>query len=124
MHKCKTMHELSIVMGILEIAQKEAAKAGAAVVDEIELDIGELSTVDMDAFDFAWSQGVKDTLLAGAQRKVNRIEGRARCMDCNIEFSIREVYEPCPACGEHVIDIVQGKELRVKSLVVEAGLAH
>jgi hydrogenase nickel incorporation protein HypA/HybF len=124
MHKSKTMHELSIVMGILEIARKEAAMAGAASIDEIELDIGALSTVDMDAFDFAWNQGVKGTLLAGAQRKVNRIEGRARCMDCNIEFSIREIFEPCPACGEHFIDIVKGKELRVKSLVVEEGLAH
>jgi hydrogenase nickel incorporation protein HypA/HybF len=112
------MHELSIVMGIIDIAQKEAAKAGAQTVEEIELDIGTLSTVDMDAFDFAWTQGVKETLLEHSVKSVNRIEGLARCADCSIDFPIREVYDPCPSCGGHFVEILRGKELRVKSLVV------
>ena len=112
------MHELSIVMSIIGIAEKEAGKAGAQAIEEIELDIGTLSTVDMDAFDFAWQQGVKDTLLADTKTTINRIEGQARCMDCEIEFGVNEVYDPCPACGGHLLEIVRGKELRVKSLVV------
>jgi hydrogenase nickel incorporation protein HypA/HybF len=112
------MHELSIVMSIIDIAGKEAGKAGAQAVEEIELDIGALSTVDMDAFDFAWAQGVKDTILQDSRMTVNRIEGLARCMDCEIEFPVNEVYDPCPACGGHLLEIVRGKELRVKSLVV------
>ena len=114
------MHELSIVMGILDIARKEATKAGAQTVEEIELDIGTLSTVDMDAFDFAWQQGVKDTLLADTRTTINRIEGLARCMDCEIEFPVNEVYDPCPACGGHLLEILRGKELRVKSLLVHS----
>ena len=112
------MHELSIVMGIIGIAETETAKAGGHAVEEIELDIGTLSTVDMDAFDFAWTQGVKDTLLEHSRKNVNRIEGQARCMDCDVRFSVQEVYDPCPACGGHLLEILQGKELRVKSLVV------
>ena len=112
------MHELSIVMGIIGIAEKELAKAGAAAVEEIELDIGTLSTVDMDAFDFAWNQGVKDTPLAHSLKTVHLIQGEARCMDCDIRFPVQEVYDPCPVCGGHLLEIVRGKELRVKSLVV------
>lgn len=112
------MHELSIVMSILDIAEKEAARAGAMEIEEIELDIGTLSTVDMDAFDFAWQQGVKDTLLADARTTINRIEGLARCMDCAVEFPVKEIFDPCPACGGHLLEILRGKELRVKSLVV------
>ena len=37
------MHELSIVMSIIDIAEQQAKKANAVWVDEIELDIGELS---------------------------------------------------------------------------------
>ncbi len=38
------MHELSIVMSILEIATHEAEKERAQMIDEIELDIGCLSS--------------------------------------------------------------------------------
>ena len=112
------MHELSIVMGILEIAQQYAKEAEAKKIDEIELDIGVLSTVEMNAFDFAWNQGVKNTLLDGAVRKVNRIPGKALCMDCDTTFDIINVFDPCPSCASHLIGITQGKELKVKSLIV------
>jgi hydrogenase nickel incorporation protein HypA/HybF len=115
------MHELSIVMSIIDIASAEAAKAGAQAVEEIELDIGTLSTVDMDAFDFAWAQGVKQTLLEHSVKNVNRIEGLARCADCAIDFPVSEIYDPCPVCGGHLVEILRGKELRVKSLVVCGG---
>lgn len=112
------MHELSIVMSIVDIAQQQAEKAGATKVDEIEIDIGYLSTVEMNAFEFAWSQAVKDTILEGTVKKINRIPGIAKCSDCDATFSIEQLYDACPECGRHLISIVQGKELRVKSMVV------
>ena len=71
------MHELSIVMGIIDIAQQQADQAEAAFIDEIEMDIGCLSTVEINAFEFAWSQAVKGTILEGAVKKINRIKGKA-----------------------------------------------
>ena len=73
------MHELSIVMSIIEIAEKQAKENNASVVEEIEIDIGELSTVEMDSFNFAWQQAVKGTMLENAARKINRINGLAAC---------------------------------------------
>ena len=63
------MHELSIVMSIIDIAQKESSKANALIVDEIEIDIGDFSTIEMDAFEFAWQQAVKETVLENAVKK-------------------------------------------------------
>ena len=63
------MHELSIVMSIVEIAQQQAYNANATVIDEIELDIGTMSGIEMDALEFAWSQGVKQTILEQANKK-------------------------------------------------------
>ena len=112
------MHELSIVMGIVDIASKEALKANASSIEEIELDIGKLSTIEMDSFDFAWKQGVKNTILENATKTVNRIEGRAKCHDCEIEFPLEALYDPCPQCGFHLVDIISGKEVKVKSLMI------
>ena len=112
------MHELSIVMSVIEIAQQHAARANADTIDEIELDIGSMSSIEMSAWDFAWKQAVTDTILENAVSKINLIKAKAKCNDCDAEFAIQHYYDACPVCGQHLISIIQGKELRVKSLVV------
>jgi hydrogenase nickel incorporation protein HypA/HybF len=112
------MHELSIVMSIVQIATKEASRNGASIVDEIELDIGVLSGVEMDSFDFAWQQGVKHTVLQQAVRHVNRIPGRGSCLDCATEFPMQQLYDACPACDSQLVNILSGRELSVKTLLV------
>ena len=47
------MHELSIVMGIVDLATKQALANGAILIEEIELEIGCLSGIEMDSFEFA-----------------------------------------------------------------------
>ena len=112
------MHELSIVMSIIGIAEEQVKQACATVIEEIEIDVGELSTIEMNAFDFAWSQGVKQTILEKTTKKINRIRGKALCADCDAVFPVEHLYDPCPICGRHLINIIEGKELRIKSLVV------
>ncbi len=112
------MHELSIVMGIIEIAEQQAGAANASVIEEIELDIGMLSGIEMDALEFAWKQAVKQTILQHAVKKINRISAKAKCLDCDTEFAIEKYYDACPVCGRHLLNIIQGKELRVKTLLV------
>lgn len=112
------MHELSIVMGIVDIAKKEVHKANKKHVDSIELDIGSLSGVEMEALDFAWTMAVEGTVLEGAERLVNRINARARCVSCGYEFVAKTAFDNCEKCGELFTEILSGKELRVKALTV------
>ncbi len=110
------MHELSIVMGIIDIAKKELEKAKLSKVETIELDIGTLSGVEFEALDFAWKMAVNDTVLENAERKINRIEAKAKCVSCGHIFKTRSVFDQCPKCNELFSEILSGKELRVKSL--------
>jgi len=112
------MHELSIVMGILRIAESETAKAGATNVDIIELEIGTLSGVELDALDFAWTQAVKHTVLEKAVKKIDLIEAKGHCLECDIVFPLEHIYDPCPKCQNYLKGIIQGKELRVKAIEV------
>ena len=57
------MHELSIVMSIVDIVNQQAEASNASIVEKIEMDIGCLTTVEMNAFEFAWQQAVRDTSL-------------------------------------------------------------
>ncbi|MFM2358030.1 MAG: hypothetical protein RLY16_22 [Bacteroidota bacterium] len=112
------MHELSIVMSIIDIAAEQAKKAGADVVDEIDLEIGQISGVEMGAFEFAWQQAIKGTLLANSKLNIQRTEGKAQCLDCSTEYPMENLYDVCPQCNSQFHQILSGKGLRVKSLIV------
>jgi hydrogenase nickel incorporation protein HypA/HybF len=112
------MHELSIVMGIVDIAEKESKKINGSKVEVIELDIGELSGIEMDALNFAWKMAVEGTVLENAQRKINLIKAKAKCMECGYVFDVKALFDSCPKCNSYFKDIFQGKELRVKSLTI------
>jgi hydrogenase nickel incorporation protein HypA/HybF len=112
------MHEMSIVLGIVRIAEDEVKKAKAKKVEVIELIIGNLSGVEKDALDFAWPVAVKETVLEGAKRKVQYIEGEAKCAECETIFNLMSLYEACPKCNSYFRDILKGKELKVLALEV------
>ena len=112
------MHELSIVLSIIDIADRQVKENQAHHVEIIELEIGQLAGVEWSALDFAWEAATKHTILENAERKIIRTEGRARCMECDHEYPSDTLFTPCPACGSYFCDFIQGKELRIKSLTI------
>lgn len=112
------MHELSIVMSIVDIACEEVKRHRAQTVDSIELEIGTMAGVEFDALEFAWEVGVRNTILQDSEKKIDRIQARARCAECGSEYVVTQPYAPCPVCNNFFVEYLSGKELRVKSLVV------
>jgi len=113
------MHELSIVLSIVDIAEKEVKKHEADSVERIELDIGKLSGIEPHALEFAWEYGVNDSVLAHAEKVINYIPGKAICMDCGHEFEVEQVYDECPKCKSYMKDFRSGRELHVRSLTLK-----
>jgi hydrogenase nickel incorporation protein HypA/HybF len=116
------VHELSIVLNIIEISEQEARTAGGESISSIELDIGKLSTIEPAAFDFAWKQGVRGSMLEQAKLITNYIPGKGRCSSCGTVFDLNALYDPCPECGEYLAEVVEGKELKIKSIRIEEKL--
>ena len=112
------MHELSIAMGIVDIAQKEIEKVNAKKVDLIELEIGTLAGIEFDALDFVWESAVKNTVLETAEKRIIKVDGEAKCSDCDLVFKLDNIYDSCPRCKSYLKHITKGKELLVKSLEV------
>ncbi len=112
------MHELSIAMGIVKIAETEIQKANAESVSLIELEIGALSGVEISSLEFVWPMAVKDSVLENAERKIDIIPATAVCVDCNQEFALENHYDACPKCGSYFKHILKGREMRVKALEV------
>ena len=113
------MHEFSIAMSIIDIAEAEAAKVKATSVKELVLDVGTMSGIEFYALDTAMEMAVKDTILEKAKITVNKIPARAKCTECGYEFDIEQVYDQCPKCNSLYHELLSGKELQIKSIVVD-----
>ncbi len=113
------MHELSIVMGIIDIAEEAVASRPDYAVKRIELEIGTMAGIIPEALDMAWESAIKDTFLEFAERKISWVKAEAKCSDCGAVFDIEALYDACPKCGSFYSDILKGKELRVKALDIE-----
>ena len=113
------MHELSIAMSIVDIASKQAEAASAVVISMVELDIGTMSGIEYESLNFALTIAVKDTLLEGAEFKINRIEPLCECQACFHLYTPDGLFGQCPECSDRRIDVIRGKELQIKSLLVE-----
>lgn len=110
------MHEMSIVMGIIKIAENEATKAGIEKFKAIDLEIGTLAGIEFEALDFAWKVAVEETVLEKAEKRIHKIQAEAICGDCDHLFKIKHIHDSCPKCGSFLKNVIKGKELRVKSL--------
>ena len=110
------MHELSIVLGIIDIAEQTAKANNIDRIQTIELEIGALAGIQLDAFNFAWESAVKNTILSGATREINNIKGRSKCLECAVEFEVATVFDACPKCGQYFNQLLSGQELRVCSI--------
>lgn len=113
------MHEFSIAVDIVDIATSSARKEAATVVKEIEIEIGQLSGVVMEALEFSLEAAVKGTILEDARRKLIIVPGRARCTQCSTEYDTDTLFKTCPRCQACAPDVIHGRELRVKSLIIE-----
>lgn len=113
------MHELSIALSIVDLAEKQAREHNATEIEELELEIGNLAGVELQTLTFALESSIKGTMLENARIIRNDVQGEGRCGDCETIFVMKQHIEPCPKCGSYFINIIKGKELRIKSIVVK-----
>ena len=112
------MHEMSIAMNIVNIACKEAEKANATSISIIELDVGKLSGVMVDSLNFCYESVCKGTLAEGSELMINELQAMAACKKCGESFEIESFMALCPKCESYEIDILQGRELKLKAVSV------
>jgi len=112
------MHELTIAQSIIEIAEEIAFNEKADSVQSIEIEIGALSGVVLEALEFALEVSTKNTMLENAKVDYTNINGKAECLNCNYSFETNDLLTFCPKCKAASFKIIDGKQLRIKSLIL------
>jgi hydrogenase nickel incorporation protein HypA/HybF len=113
------MHELSIAMSIVELAEEEAQKRGVQV-HAVHLKLGALSGVVKEALLFAYEMACEETPLKGSRLVIEEVPVIAFCPSCRALRAISSIQLFCCAeCGTSTSEIVQGKEIEVSALEIE-----
>jgi hydrogenase nickel incorporation protein HypA/HybF len=113
------MHEFSLAQNIVEIVTEAVEKAGKTKVTQIILSIGEISGIEESALLTALNSFKNELLFSKTKIKIERIKGKAFCLNCNTNYHINEIYSLCPFCSSYEKKIIEGKEFMVKSIEVE-----
>lgn len=113
------MHELGVTQSILRIALHHAQEAGAAHIKEVNLVIGELSSILDDSVQFYWDMIAQGTIAEGAILNFRRIPAMLGCQTCGHEFSMDRQEFVCPACGSQKITVAGGEEFYLESIDVD-----
>ena len=113
------MHELSMAVEVINLAEREADRAMAKTIREITIEVGDLSGIEADAFESALGLLAKDSILADALINIKKTPGTGRCNSCNYEFNMSQRMATCPICNAFPSKISGGKEFRVQSVVIE-----
>ena len=110
------MHELSIVMQVVETLTEDLADE-AGDVRSVRLRVGALSGVVPDALRFAWDVVCRDSRLQGSVLEIDEVPVRLWCATCEREHAIPSVFSlKCPVCGETTTSVVAGRELEILSV--------
>jgi hydrogenase nickel incorporation protein HypA/HybF len=110
------MHEFSIAQNIIEIVEDTVKQNNLNIVEEVELEIGELSGVEITALETALECLLPGSSLEQTKMHIHVIKGIVRCRKCKHQFTPEDLLTPCPKCNTFSPEIISGKELRVKSI--------
>src|ERR1051325_26263 len=94
------MHELSIAMSIVEMAQEESENRGGVRIGTVHLKLGMLAGVVKDALLSSYELACEGTGLQGSRLMIEEIPIEGYCPKCQT----RRILDPpqwfvCPECG-------------------------
>ncbi len=113
------MHELSLAMSVREIVEEAAEKNGSTKVNEVNIIVGEFSSVSVDALDFAMEVAKKGSVFENAKINIKSTKTILLCSQCNGETVMEDYIFKCGACGSTTVQLVSGDRMYVESIDIE-----
>jgi len=110
------MHEIRIAEDLSSIVLQTARKENLVKVTKVSISFGQLVQIVPDIFEFAFREIVKNTIARKAKVEIEIVPVRMKCKNCGIDFQLIENNFACNVCGSADLNIINGKELFIKSI--------
>lgn len=123
------MHEAALAESILKTILDVAQKNGAKEVLRVQMEVGEICLVNVEQLTFLIGAFATETIARNMEFNVERVETKIRCKECSYlggieykeidpEWHYRVPLFSCIRCKSNKTEIVQGKDLKIKSIDV------
>ncbi len=113
------MHELSLAEALVEQLTEVANREGAQKIVSIDLELGAMSGVEREPFEFSFPIVARGTIAEGAELRFDEVPLRVSCRACGESTGPEYPYVVCEACGSNDVEVVGGKDFKVKSMEVD-----
>jgi len=110
------MHEVSIVNDMFRIVMDVAEKENLSRIDKVHFQLGRMLQVVPEMFRFAFDSAKAGTIADEANLEIEFLPVRMKCTQCGHAFEVKGDEYSCPHCGGVDLDLLQGKELFIKSI--------
>ncbi len=110
------MHEIAMVEDVFRIILGVAAENKISRIDRVNIVIGEYLQVKPSLFRFAFEAAGTGTIASGASLNLEIRPVELRCKDCSHLFFLNDLKYACPRCGSGELEIVDGKDMYIKSI--------
>ncbi|WP_305513904.1 hydrogenase maturation nickel metallochaperone HypA [Methanobrevibacter sp. V14] len=120
------MHELSMAQGIINAVLDTAQVNNATEVTKVTIEVGRLAMINPEQLEFILGVLIDNTIMADAEIDFIEIPAAVTCYDCGFNgeavLDDSDHYAPivkCPECDSLSVDVLNGKDIIVKNIVIE-----
>ena len=110
MHEIRIAEDLSLI--ILETSRIE----NLSKVTKVNISFGQLIQIVPDIFEFAFREIVRNSMVQDAEIDIEIIPVKMKCKNCGTDFQLKDNLFTCNVCGSTDVEIIQGRELFIKSI--------
>lgn len=113
------MHELGIVMQVIDQVEAVAEENEVDQVKKLRMEVGEVSSIVPELFTdcFQWAKK-KTKHMADTELELIVLEGISYCQNCKETYRTTAYGKECPHCGSHDTYLVTGNEVTIKDMEV------
>ncbi len=111
------MHELSIMVHVVEIVEETARENKVEKIDTLVLQIGEMASVVPQFIHACYPAVIEGTLLEDTKLEIEILPANALCKSCGKVYNLPQYGGVCPHCGSQDYEMISGREFNIKEIV-------
>lgn len=113
------MHELGLIIDVVEMTEDYAAENGIEKIKGIVLTVGEGFSVVPHMMQSVYRQASRGTVLEDSFLKLDIVAASAECKNCKGTFNPLRTDGTCPDCGSTDYEVMTGKEFELTSIITD-----
>lgn len=111
------MHELGVVIRVIETVEKVMVDNNLSKVDAIILQIGELSSMIPSYVEACYPAAVYRSNLKDTKLQIEILKAYGLCRHCSEVFEVVTEDGTCPICLKKDFELTSGREFMIKEIV-------